>query len=226
VTIVRLVESYACFSSDITSFAIRIRLNRRQLHQRIFSATVKRFALFLVVLVVGVVDVLIWMAFDKTASTPSRAFGTVELTCAESYGQQGRSGEASVGGVTGLVLPGSGDPASLRPLRSADGQRFYVYKAALAVSSTTARYATVSILRPRSATLFYGTPAHVGQLANRDQGKELIAASRTRVRIPVCGSRFTGFVGGIIIAEPTSVTFAVSSPNRKTVRITVPIGTE
>ncbi|HWD96710.1 MAG TPA: hypothetical protein VG246_09845 [Acidimicrobiales bacterium] len=186
----------------------------------------KRFALYLAVLVVGGVGVLIWLAFDKTAPTPRRAAGTVELTCAESYGQQGRGGEASVGGVTGLVLPGSGDPASLRPLRSSDGHRFYVYKAALAVSSTTARYATVSILRPRSAKLFYGMPTHVGQLANSGQGEGLIAASRTRVRIPVCGSRFTGFVGGIIVAKPTSVTFAVSSPNKKTVRVTVSIGTD
>lgn len=186
----------------------------------------KRFAVFLALLIAGGVSALIWLNVDKPTPTAQRNVGTIELTCSQSYGQQGRSGDPSVGGVTGLVLPGSADPSSLRPLRSADGRRFFVYKAALAVYSTTAHYVTVSIAWPRNATLYYGTAGDVGALANSDQGRGLIAASRAQVRFPVCGSRFTGFVGGIIIAKPTSVTFAVSSPNKKTVRVTVPIGTD
>ncbi|HEY1761880.1 MAG TPA: hypothetical protein VGG17_04725 [Acidimicrobiales bacterium] len=186
----------------------------------------KRSAALLALLVAGGVSALIWLNVGTHALTTQRNVGTIELTCSQSYGQQGRSGDPSIGGVTGLVLPGSADLSSLRPLRSADGRRFFVYKAALAVSSTTAHYVTVSIARPRSATLYYGTADNVGALANSHQGRGLIAASRSQVRFPVCGSRFTGFVGGIIIAKPTLVTIAVSSPNKKTVRVTVPIGTD
>ncbi|HVA52035.1 MAG TPA: hypothetical protein VNF05_00845 [Acidimicrobiales bacterium] len=148
----------------------------------------------------------------------------MRLRCSDSVGQQGRGGETVIGGVEGLVLPGSGNPALLRPLRSADGQRFFVYKAFLAVSAATAPYATVSVVSPQSAKLYYGSASHVGSLANGSHGRGLIAASRSQVRLPVCGPKFTGFVGGIIVVKPTSVTFAVSSPRKGTERVTVSVG--
>jgi hypothetical protein len=123
-----------------------------------------------------------------------------------------------------LVLPGSGDPAALSPLRSANGQRYFVYKAFLAVSAAAAPYATVSVVRPRGASLYYGSSDAVGTLANSAQGRGLIRASKSQVRLPVCGPDFTGFVGGIIVMKPTSVTFAVSSPHMKTERVTISIG--
>ena len=155
------------------------------------------------------------------ASSPSNL---ITLRCSESVGQQGRGGEKVVGGVEGLVLPGSGDPAALSPLRSADGHRFFVYKAFLAVAAAAAPNATVSIVRPQSARLYYGTPTKVGTLAESEQGRGLIEASKSMVRLPVCGPDFTGFVGGIIVVRPTSVTFAVSSPHLKTARVTISVG--
>ena len=180
----------------------------------------KRVAILVALLVFSASGVLLLMNF--MGSSPSSTLTT--LSCSDSAGQQGRGGEKVVGGVEGLVLPGSGDPASLLSLRSADGQRYFVYKAFLAVSAATAPYATVSVVRPRSAKLYYGSSNVVGTLANSAQGRGLIAASTSQVRLPVCGPDFTGYVGGIIVVTPTSVTFVVSSPHKKTERVTVSIG--
>jgi hypothetical protein len=146
------------------------------------------------------------------------------LSCSASVGQQGRDHETAVGGVEGLILPGSSDPASLYPIRGSDGHRYFVYKAFLAVSSASAPFATVSIVRPATARLIYGAPSKIGEMFGTASGQELVAASRTKVRLPVCGPRFTGFVGGIIVSRPACVTFAVSSPGRKTETKSAAIG--
>lgn len=146
------------------------------------------------------------------------------LNCSDSVGQQGRGGETVIGGVEGLVLPGSGDPAALRSLRGPDGHQYFVYKAFLAVSAASKPYATVSVVRPRGATMFYGSPSLVGALASRVRGRGLVSSSKPQVRLQVCGPKFTGYVGGIIVEQPTSVTFAVSSPHHRTERVTISIG--
>jgi hypothetical protein len=157
-------------------------------------------------------------ARTSTAAEAERATSdTIVLTCSESVGQQGRSGEIVVGGVEGLVLKSSSAFLSLHRIRSAGGTLYYVVKDFLGVSAAVAPYATVSIVSPRTATLFYGHPI-VG-------GQAMIKASRRMVRLPVCGHEFTGFVGGIIVARPSVVTFAVSSPHHATRRVAVPIGT-
>ena len=178
----------------------------------------KRVALSLGVLIVSVSGALLLINFVD--SSPSMMI----LSCSDSVGQQGRGGEKVIGGVEGLVLPGSGDPSLLRSLRSTDGHRYFVYKAFLAVSAAATPYATVSIISPESAKLYYGKSDVVGRLANSAQGSGLITASKSQIRLPVCGPNFTGFVGGIIIVKPTSVTFAISSPHKTTERITVSIG--
>jgi hypothetical protein len=180
----------------------------------------RRVARFVIVLTVAGVVVTSLIGFER--SSPAATLRT--LRCSESVGQQRRGGEKVVGGVEGLVLPGSSDPASLLALRSADGQRYYVYKAFLAVSEKVAPYATVAVVSPRSATLYYGSSSAVGNLATRSQGRGLIAASTSQVRLPVCGPDFTGYVGGIIVVKPTTVTFAVSSPHGNTERVAVRIG--
>ncbi len=88
-------------------------------------------------------------------SAPRRTPNMTALSCKESAGQQGRDNERLVGGVAGLLLPDSRDPAGLTRIHGADGRSYFVYKAFLAVSSTDAPYATVSIVRPRSAKLYY-----------------------------------------------------------------------
>jgi hypothetical protein len=163
------------------------------------------------------------------SNTPSRATGPTEsatqlsLTCSDSAGQQGRSGETVVGGVEGLVLPGSDDPTGLYPIRASAGQRYYIYKAFLAVAPAAAPYATVSVVRPAGARLVYGSLAR-DDVSSAAGGQALIAASRANVRLPVCGSRFTGFAGGIIVAGPGCVTFKVSSPSAPAATVSVPIG--
>jgi hypothetical protein len=69
-----------------------------------------------------------------------------------------------------------------------------------------------------------GVAVGLGALVSTAGGRPLVAASRSRVRLSVCGPRFTGYVGGIVVAGPTWVTFAVSSPHQRTVRVRIPIG--
>jgi len=45
------------------------------------------------------------------------------------------------------------------------------------------------------------------------------------VRLPVCGKRFSGYVGGIVLVAPSRVTFEVNAPRRRAVRVGVSIGT-
>jgi hypothetical protein len=113
-------------------------------------------------------------------------------------------------GVEGLVLPGSGDPAGLYPNRLCRrGARYFIYKAFLAVSASAALFATVSITRPASARLVYGSPSRIGALFSARSGQALLAASRAKARLPVCGPRFTAFTGGVIVTGPACVTFEV-----------------
>lgn len=180
----------------------------------------KRVAISIAILIVSISGA--FLLINLIESSPSTTL--MILSCSDSVGQQGRGEEKVIGGVEGLVLPGSGDPSLLRSLRSADGQRYFVYKAFLAVSAAAAPYATVSVVSPQSAKLYYGSPGIVGMLANNAQGRGLIMASKSEVRLPVCGPNFTGYVGGIIVVKPTLVTFAVTSPHQKTKRVTVSIG--
>lgn len=152
------------------------------------------------------------------------ASSLIALSCADSADQQGENHERVIGGVEGLVLAGSDDLAGLYPIRARDGRRYFVYKAFLAVSASAAPYATVSITRPATARLVYGTSSRIGELTGTPSGQGLVAASRTKVRLPVCGPRFTGFVGGIIVTGPTCVTFEVSSPSARSATVSVPIG--
>lgn len=94
------------------------------------------------------------------------------------------------------------------------GSRYFIYKAFLAVSAAAAPFATVSVTRPASARLVYGSPSRMGALFSTRSGLALRSDSRTAVRLPVCGPRFTGFTGGVIVTGPACVTFTVSSPSR------------
>jgi hypothetical protein len=163
---------------------------------------------------------------DSGHSVPGpSASSLLVLRCSDSAGQQGGDHETVIGGVEGLVLPGSDDPAGLYLIwRAGDGRRYFVYKAFLAVSASAAPFATVSIARPASATLVYGSSSRIGELMSPGSGQALVAASRSKVRLPVCGPRFTGFVGGIIVTGPACVTFEVSSPSARAATVSVPIG--
>jgi hypothetical protein len=149
----------------------------------------------------------------------------LSLSCSDSVGQQGQDHETVIGGVEGLVLPDSANPDGLYPIGAASGgNRYFIYKAFLAVSASAAPFATVSITRPASARLIYGSSSRIGALFGTRSGQPLLAASRRTVRLPVCGPRFTGFVGGIIVAGPSCVTIEVSSASERAATVTVPIG--
>ena len=153
------------------------------------------------------------------------ASAPLSLSCSDSVGQQGQDHETVTGGVEGLVLPGSDDPAGLYPIGAVGGgQRYFIYKAFLAVSASAAPFATVSITRPASARLVYASPSRMGALFSTRSGQGLLGASRSKVRLPVCGPRFTGFTGGVIVAGPSCVTFDVASPAARAATVTVPIG--
>jgi hypothetical protein len=160
-------------------------------------------------------------------TTPSPvASSLLSLICSDSVGQQGQGSETVIGGVEGLVLPGPDDPAGLYPIGSAGGStRYLIYKAFLAVAASAAPFATVSVIRPASARLMYGSPSRMGALFSADSGRGLLAASRSGVRLPVCGPRYTGFTGGVLVTRPGCVTFEVSSAAARAAIVTVPIGT-
>jgi hypothetical protein len=103
--------------------------------------------------------------------------------------------------------------------------RYLIYKAFLAVAAAAAPFATVSVTRPASARLVYGSPARMGALFSADSGRGLLAASRNRIRLPVCGPRYTGFTGGVLVRGLGCVTFEVSSAVARAATVTVPIGT-
>lgn len=86
-------------------------------------------------------------------------------------GTRGREGHW---GVEGLVLLASGDPAALNPISGPHGKRYFVYKAFLAVVSSAARCATVSIVSPASATLYYGSSGGVDELVGRAQDRAMV----------------------------------------------------
>jgi hypothetical protein len=124
-----------------------------------------------------------------------------------------------IGGVVGLALPGSDDPAGLYPIGTTmSGKRYFIYNAFLAVSASAAPFATVTIIRPAGARLVYGAPSRIGELFSTRLGRALLAVSRKKVRLPVCGPRFTGFTGGVIVTGPACVTFQVSSARARSDR--------
>lgn len=158
----------------------------------------------------------LWVAGDVGAThNATISSGEIALTCADSAGQQGPYGEI-VNGVDGLILAGSGDRGSLTPFLGPGGKQYYVYKVFLAVSSSDAPYATVSIISPASARLYYGRPLGLNQA--------LVLASKRTVRLPVCGARFSGYPGGVVLDAPSRVSFQVTTPRRHTARVEISIG--
>jgi hypothetical protein len=186
----------------------------------------RRAAALLSTVVIGVgLSACSNMPVHPDSSVPGAAASSLlSLTCSDSAGQQGEDRETVLAGVEGLVLPGSDDPGGLYPIRATDGKRYFVYKDFLAVSAADAPFATVSVIRPAGAALVYGSSSRIGALFSASSGQGLVAASRGTVRLPVCGPRFTGFAGGVILTGPACVTFEVSSLSARPRTVSVPIG--
>jgi len=194
--------------------------------QRAYARSVNRFVVatskVLIGVVIGAGSLLVVATAPSASST--RVTPLIVLDCPDSVGQQGKGHEVVVGGVEGLSLPDSSNPSVLASIRSNDGRHFLIYKDFLAVSSSVTPFATVSIASPPSASLVYASSARIGALSSSPHGEGLVTASARGVRLPVCGPRFTGFVGGVIVQRPTCVTFQVSTPHRRSVRVVERIG--
>jgi hypothetical protein len=135
-----------------------------------------------------------------TGGQPSRVAKASMLVvdgCRDSAGQQGKDAAPArlVGGVDGFI--GDTNSADTLPVQILDGQRYLVWKAALAVAPTATPYRTVSVRSPASARLVY--PRGI----------------TTRVRLPHCGRRYTLYTGGIFVRHPACVTLSVAGPGEK-----------
>lgn len=128
------------------------------------------------------------------------------LTCRDSAGQQDRDTRPArlVNGVDGFI--GDANAYDTLPVRRVAGSRYLDWKTPLAVQPGS--YRTVAIVSPASARLDYGS------------GR--VAPARA-VRMPACGSRYTLYVGGILVRRPACVTLAVSNPAGTTALVTVPV---
>src|SRR5262249_33262914 len=133
-------------------------------------------------------------------------------TCSDSPGQQGGGSAAQrlVNGVDGFI--GDADPADVAsvPVQRLNGVTYLVWKTALAVAPDARPYRTVSVVRPPSARLEYAIGTHAPPPSRR-------------VRMPVCGDRYTLFIGGIFVRSPACVDLAVAGPGSTTSDVKVPI---
>lgn len=128
------------------------------------------------------------------------------LTCRDSAGQQDRDTRPArlANGVDGFI--GDTNAYDTLPVQRVAGYRYLDWMSPLAVQPGS--YRTVTVESPASALLDYG----FGRLP----------AARA-VRLPACGSRYTLYVGGILVRRPACVTLAVSDPAGQTALVTVPV---
>jgi hypothetical protein len=147
------------------------------------------------------------------SSRPSVEVATLAvLTCRDSPGQQGLGAAPArlVDGVDGFIgddNPNDGASVSVVHL---DGVRYLAWKTALAVAPTARPYRIVSVVRPASARLNYAVGSHA-------------AAPSRSVRLPVCGSRFSLYVGGIYVQRAACVELAITGPGSAAAKVDVPV---
>jgi hypothetical protein len=134
------------------------------------------------------------------------------LTCHESPGQQGLGAAPArlVAGLDGFIGDDNPYDSASTPVVHLNGLRYLAWKMALAIAPTARPYRKVSIVRPASARLDYSVGNHA-------------AAPSREVRLPVCGKRYTLYVGGIFVRKPACVELAVSGPGSATAEVQVPV---
>lgn len=154
-------------------------------------------------------------------SAPAPGGGTAVLSCRDAAGQQSADPQARpVNGVESFALHGDTNTGDILPAwTSRDGHRYLIWKAFLAVAATARPYRIVTVKSPATARLFYASTARWGAVS----GSQIISAAPRRVELPVCGKRYTGYTGGILVTRPACVTLAVSGPGSRAVTVTVPV---
>ena len=133
----------------------------------------------------------------------------VVLSCGAAAGQQGPGQPPArvAGGVSGFV--GDTNASDTLPVFGRiDGNRYLVWKAALAAAPGARGGRTVRVLSPGWARIAYGRPPW---------------KPATQIRMPACGPRYTLFTGGILVRRPACVRLAVSGPGVATVTVAVPV---
>jgi hypothetical protein len=154
-----------------------------------------------------IIAIALSVALLRAPSPEVRSDGSTNfLTCRDSAGQQDRDTRPArlANGVDGFI--GDTDAYDALPVERVAGTRYLGWKSTLAVQPGP--YRTVTVVSPASARLGYG----LGR-----------AAPARAVRMPACGSRYTLYVGGILVRRPACVTLAISGPAGKTALVTVPV---
>lgn len=141
--------------------------------------------------------------------TPGRTVNTGIsglLTCHDSAGQQSRDKPPArlVNGVNGFI--GDTNTHDTLPAQYLAGHRYLAWKSALSVGPDARPYRIVTVISPGSARLGYGS-----------------SAPARSVRLPVCGHRYTLYVGGILVRRPACVILAVGGPAGKSATVSVPV---
>lgn len=151
---------------------------------------------------------------------PATPNAILNLTCRATAGQQGPDPQAlRVNGVESVALRGDSNPADPLPAWHVAGRRYLIWKTYLAVATASRPYRVVTVTSPATARLYYASTSRWGAAS----GRAAIGAAPRQVRLPVCGRRFTGYTGGILVTHPACVRLAVRGPGRKPVTVTVPI---
>jgi len=145
----------------------------------------------------------------------------VALSCAASAGQQAGDPSAhAVNEVQSAALAGDTNGYdSLPAWKSSDGQRYLVWKVYLAVAPAGRPYRVITVTSPGSARLFYASPAAWGAAS----GKPVVPPPPRSVRLPTCGSRYTGYTGGILVTRPACVSLTVTGPGSAARTVRVPV---
>ena len=172
------------------------------------AARRQRFRSALAATGAGAVIIAIALALLRAPSPRVASDGGITnfLTCRESAGQQDRDTPPArlANGVDGFI--GDANAYDTLPVQRVAGNRYLAWKSPLAVQPGS--YRTVTVVSPASALLDYGF------------GRRSPARA---VRMPACGSRYTLYVGGILVRRPGCVTLAISDPAGQTAVVTVPV---
>lgn len=154
-------------------------------------------------------------------ASPAASASVDVLSCRDSAGQQPADPQARpVNEVESFALNGDTNTSDTLPAwMSRDGHRYLIWKVFLAVAPSARPYRVVAVTTPATARLFYASPAQWGAVS----GSQTVEAPPRQVRLPVCGTQYTGYTGGILITRPACVTLAVSGPGSKVATVTVPV---
>ena len=164
----------------------------------------------------------------ESTATPTMTTGATPagnlkiLTCKDSAG--GGEGSRTVNGVSSGGFSGThAEPKDVFSLIGSDGHKYLLWKTFLNVAPSAAPYRTISVTRPSTARLYYADPGIWGTASEAER----VTDATRRVRLPTCGSRFSGFTGGIVVSEPTCVTLKIASPSGANPKeITIPVATK